>query len=108
MKIASDYLNSNRSVFEPFKRVGFTAIDVLPFLKKLPWNDFALGWVHSLRPSSIRIIDDGRIKCDASVWRVTVKLDENGLISSIYQEVELGLPNDVRNGFHMEGLLAEQ
>jgi hypothetical protein len=70
--------------------IGFTSLEVLPFLKGLPWNNLALGYVHSLRPSSIRVTE-GSVKLDARMWRVTVIVDKDEIIQEITQEVEVGL-----------------
>lgn len=81
-------------------------IKVLEFLKGRPWDDLALGFVHALRPSHIRVVDHNRcIQCDAQTWRVTVYLDEAGLIDDIEQEVELGATDKCRNGCAMEEAL---
>ena len=85
--------------FEAWNRRGFICVDVLTFLNGKPWDDYALGAVHALRPSWIRVVPaDGGIQMDAQVWRVTVWLTEDGTIGTIDQEVEVGLPDDCRNG----------
>lgn len=101
---ASDYLGRPVSfrtgrAFEPFPRRGFICLDVLPELTGKPWDDYALGAVHSLRPSWIRIIPvSGGIQLDSQEWRVTVWLNEDGTIASMEQEVVVGLPDDCKHG----------
>jgi hypothetical protein len=66
----------------------------LPVLRELwgtPWNNFALGLCHSLRPSMLRVTT-GETKSDARLYRVTVYLEQDGrTISRIEQEVDVGL-----------------
>lgn len=103
MKHAPEYIKGNGSAFEEFDRVSYTVIDVLSFLRGKPWDDVALGYVHALRPSSIRI-SHGETKCDGRTWRVTVFLDEAERIESIEQEVEVGLPDNVEDGYELDGI----
>jgi hypothetical protein len=86
--------------FEPFEEISYASISILPFLIGKPWDDFALGWVHSVQPSRIRVTQSG-VKLDAWCWRVTVYLGSDGMIYDIEQEVEVGLPNGYRDGHHM-------
>jgi len=84
--------------FQPFNCYGFTVVESLPFLKGRPWDDIALGYVHALRPTSVRVIAyrEGA-QLDSRTWRVTVHLDEKGNIRSIEQEVQVGLPDGHRS-----------
>lgn len=108
MKSAKDYYSSHMVPFEKFNNIGYTAIEVLEFLGGLPWDDIALGFVHSLRPSSIRVVHVGEcIKCDARVWRVTVYVDINNRIQSIEQEVEVGLPEGIEHGDTLHNALLD-
>ena len=66
-------------------------ISVLPFLTGRVLDEISLGWLTSLRPSSIRITD-GLVNCDSQLWRVTVILDSAQKIKSITQEVGLRSP----------------
>lgn len=69
---------------------GYTTMDVLPFLKGLPFDDFALGWLHTLRPSTVRVTYDSCVHTDAYTWRVTVYCHSiTRLIYRISQEVEI-------------------
>jgi hypothetical protein len=70
---------------------------VLPVLWGHPWNDIALGFVHGLRPSAIRVVRDMETM-DAVTWRVTVYVGADNIIESIRQEVEVWLPDGVENG----------
>jgi hypothetical protein len=85
-----DYRSSHAVPYERPSRIGFTAIDVLPFLVGRKWDEHALAFVHTLRPSSIRVTD-GEEKSDTYRWRVTVHIDKDETIQSIVQEVEVGL-----------------
>lgn len=72
------------------RRTGYTVLPVLQFLWGHPWNDLALCYVHSLRPSSLRVTG-GEITCDSRTWRVTVFLkDDLRTIDRIEQAVEVG------------------
>ena len=70
---------------------------VLRFLQGRPWDEIALAWVHALRPSMIRVVR-GEETLDAVCWRVSVYLGAGGLIQSVRQEVEVGLPEGVEDG----------
>jgi len=72
---------------------GYTVLEVLEFLKDQPLDDMALDFIHSLRPSGIRITE-GYVTCDARLWRVTVYIEYDmiiPMIKKIEQEVEIGL-----------------
>lgn len=96
----SRYLGSAGTVYAPPEDIGYESIEVLHFLKGRQWDEMALGFVHSLRPSYIRVTEDC-IKCDARLWRVTVYVSNDGVIRKITQEVELGLPDGVSDGDNM-------
>ena len=76
---------------------GFLSVKVLPFLNGRPWDDIALGYVHSLRPSMIRVIRDEETM-DAQTWRVSVYVYDGNIIESIRQEVEVWLPDGIGCG----------
>lgn len=92
-----DYHSTHMVSYEQPERRGFTVVPVLPFLTGRMWDECALAFVHTLRPSSIRVTP-GEEKCDARTWRVTVVVDEHDVIRSIHQEVEVGLPDRWRYG----------
>ena len=76
------------------ERVGFTVIPVLQFLWGRAWDQLALNYVHALRPSMIRVVEDGTpVTADAHQWRVTVYLHiaDHRTIRSIQQSVDVGL-----------------
>ena len=77
--------------------IGFSDTPVLEFLKGRKWDKIALGYVHSLRPSGIRVIMNW-MTADAHSWRVTVVVDSDDIIQKISQEVEVGLPDGVKHG----------
>lgn len=80
--------------FVPFPVTLFRIIRVLPQLNGKPWDDVALGLIHSLRPSHIRVTDRGT-QCDGQTWRVTVFLDpKDKTIRYIQHEVEIGCPSE--------------
>ncbi len=100
LKTANDYYCSLGVTYEPFNCTSGTSIDVLPALIGKPWNDIALGYVHGLRPSSIRV-GDGCVKANSQRWRVTVVVSDQNVIKSIKQEVEVGLPAGIDNGHEL-------
>lgn len=104
-KHAGEYYSDHMVSFEQFNRLGWKSINVLEFLNGKTWDDLALGYVHALRPSSIRVTKGG-ITLDARVWRVTVHINEDKTIKSIQQEVEVGLPETVAHGEAMRAALA--
>ncbi len=84
--------------FVPFDRLGFTVIQPVPFLHGKKWNEIALGYIHALRPSWVRVVNGGT-QMDAQDWRVTVDLeDDNETIRQITQEVQVGLPDGITHG----------
>ena len=99
-------LNSRQGQpFKPWNRRGYTSIEVLPKLKGKPWDEVALGYVHALRPSQLRVVQDG-IQLDAQTWRVTVWLKkDNVTIDHIEQEVEVGLPEECPHGAGLDTAL---
>lgn len=85
-----------------FNARGYTTIQPLPFLHGKPWDDIALGYIHALRPSRVRV-STGSVQLDAQSWRVTVWLQADGeTISRITQEVEVGLPDGIEDGHALE------
>lgn len=104
----SDYLGKpvnavQGRTFIPWDSIGFTVLRVLPNLTGRPWDDIALAYVHSLRPSSLRVIRSTEgTQLDARDWRVTVYLSADSTIKSIDQEVRVGLPDGVSHGAALE------
>jgi len=92
-----EYYDTHMVEFTQFYHRGWKSIKVLDFLNGKQWDDIALGYVHALRPSSIRVTK-GTIKLDARVWRVTVYINEDNVINYISQEVVVGLPDGVAHG----------
>lgn len=91
--------------FVPFDDRGYTVIEVLPQLNGKPWDEVALGYVHALRPSQLRVVQDSA-QLDSENWRVTVWLESDGLtIHCIEQEVEVGLPQGCPHGAGLDAAL---
>lgn len=78
--------------YEDPDEISYDSIEVLGFLVGRPWDQFALNYVHSVRPSGIRVIRPmGTETCDAQTWRVTVYLaDDDRTTREIRQEVGVG------------------
>jgi hypothetical protein len=96
-----DYHSKHAVTYVEPENTGFTSIEVLHFLKGRKWDEIALGYVHAVRPSSIRVTT-GVQTLDAYSWRVTVFVDENDTIERITQEVEVGLYGNVEDGHHLD------
>ena len=85
------YRHRQGKKFEGTGRQSFCVVEMLPFLKGLPLNDLTWNWITALRPSWVRVSDDGEVTCDAQNWRVTVYLNgKTKLIDKIEQEVSVG------------------
>lgn len=79
----------NGTWYEPPNAYGSLTIEVLEFLKGLPFNNLTLAYIHGLRPSTIRV-SHGCICCDSMPNRVTVYLDDSDKIEKISQEINVG------------------
>ena len=86
----ADVFRGNGDHVEKPKCQCNTTIDVLPQLWGMPWNNLALNYIHTLRPSFIRV-SMGMWQSDAVPWRVSVCLEkDNKTIKKITQEVVIG------------------
>jgi len=84
-----------------------TNIDVLEFLWGQPWNNLAVNFVSTLRPSCLRVVTNGAT-ADSHPWRVTVWLEKNNItIKKIVQEVEI-VTSGARNAHDLESQLRYQ
>ena len=92
-----DYLDPCGHPFVPSARRGYLSIPVLPNLIGHPWDEIAIGYVQGLRPSSLRVVR-GEETTDSQSWRVTVYLGDDQRITSVEQEVEVGLPPEIAHG----------
>lgn len=90
--------------FTPLSHIGYTKIKPLTFLHGRKWNSVALAYIHALRPSHLRVVAGGGMcQLDAQTWRVTVLMKSDGeTIDEIHQEVEVGLPDGVENGYGLD------
>lgn len=101
-----DYRTHHVVDYSPPHSRGLTSIKVLSFLNGKKWDEFALAYVHALRPSGIRVTT-GRCTMDSRVWRVTVLLEnDNVTIREITQEVEVGLPEGIKHAYHLQTALS--
>ena len=106
--LADKYLSDLGVSFDRGGEWGWTSIPVLEFVNGRAWNNAALIVVHSLRPSSIRVLVGGGRKANASNWRVTVALEDDGrTIAHITQEVEVGLTG-CRFGMDVDSYIKER
>ena len=84
-----NYYHSHGIAYESPPNIGWDCIPVLEFLWGRKWDEISLAYVHSLRPSSIRVTT-GEVKTDSSRWRVTIYVDDADIITKISQECEIG------------------
>jgi hypothetical protein len=102
MKEPSFYVGGHGKDYEAPSRLGYTSVEVLPHLKGHLWDHFALAYVHAARPSKIRVVAEGTLMtADSWHWRVTVHVDKTNRITKVEQEVAVGLPVNIDNGFHL-------
>lgn len=90
--------------FEGYNHRGYLVRKVLPELTGKSFDEYALGLIHSLRPSFIRVCKGG-YTLDAVTWRVTVFIDDNDVIKEVSQEVEVGLPEGCQHGASLDSAL---
>lgn len=95
---------SNQDVMKKFDYRGSTVVEILEFLKGKPFDDKILAYIYGFRPSSVRI-SYGSIKLDAHTNRVTIWLDEKDTVRKIYQEIDVGLPDEIENGYALDQLM---
>jgi len=104
MPNAFHYLSNHGKDYVTPERSGCAVIDVLVFLIGLQWGEIALAYVNALNPSMIRVTEES----EADDWvnrRVAVWVSKNGIITSISQEVVVGLPDGVNNGQELSQIL---
>lgn len=90
------YIDATGVKYTSVKTLGYMTIPVLPFLVGKPWDATALDFVHTLRPSFIRV-STGEVTADSKLWRVTVIVTDltNPIIKRIEQYVETGLTSSM-------------
>lgn len=103
---ANDFYTRHMVIYpQHVNRYSFSSIKVLEFLNGRQWDDIALGYVHGLRPSAIRVTA-GEETMDSVVWRVTVYVDAKNVITGMRQEVEVWLPDGVEDGHDLSQRIA--
>lgn len=85
---ADKYRDTQGKVYAKPTTHGWTSVDVLQQLWGLPLTDLIMAFVHSLRPSCVRITT-GEETCDSWPWRVTITVDDKDIVQKIDQEVEV-------------------
>lgn len=104
VKTAKDYYSSHLIPYEQPEQISYLNIPVLEFLKGRKWDEIALAYCHAMNPTSIRVTS-GLIKLDSRIGRITVYVDDENKIEGIEQEVEIGLPEGVEDGYELSQLL---
>lgn len=100
------YRTTHKETYEEPSRRCYSSIPVLQFLVGRACDDFALAYFHAVRPSCIRITE-GSMTSDAVHWRLTVIVDKENIITSIHQEVELGVCGPLITGYQMRVFLCD-
>lgn len=94
-----NYFSSHAVDYTEPEQKGLACIPILHFLYGQPWDQLALNYVHSVRPSCIRVVHyHERQTTDFISYRVTVTLDDRELICIIQQEVSVGLEGGFEHG----------
>jgi len=96
-----DYCSNHLIKYEDPEDYGTTSIRILNMLIGKKWDEAALNYVHSVRPSSIRVTN-GCTTMDSVPWRATVEVDCNNIIVEVSQEVVVGLDGGFTCGEHLE------
>jgi hypothetical protein len=96
--------------WDPMKyRLGYVVVEVLTQLKGRLWDSISRSLVESERPTVVRVLNYGvEPSLDSVWWRVTVYLDEGGLISKCEQERKVPLPNHVPDGRTMRFMMGTE
>lgn len=90
--LVEQYRSNHRKEWKPDPSTGYTSMPVLPQFWGKKLDNSLVAYLHTLRPSSVRI-SDGCVTCDSSPWRVTVFTDKKDgveIITNISQEVCIG------------------
>lgn len=98
--LVEQYRSHHRKEWKPDDAVGYTTMPVLPQFIGKKLDNSLIAYLHTLRPSSVRISKDC-VTCDSSPWRVTVltkDVDGVEIIESISQEVCVGFSS----GYNVE------
>lgn len=93
-EVADTYRSAHHAGYTQPSSYGSLTLDVLPFLVGRPWDQCALNYLASLRPSCVRVLsENGGLTLDSVAWRVTVLLssDDYRTIKRIQQEVNVGI-----------------
>ena len=104
MKTPNYFIDTQGKRYEHPVSRGYGYMEVLSFLIGKPWNEIALGYVHAVRPSYIRVIKSEETT-DSKAWRVSIYIDKDNIIEKIMQEVELGLPDGIYNSCDLRASL---
>ena len=97
---ADYYKGGNGKSFKKPSSWGSTSIEILPFLKGLPFNNLIIAYVQGMHPSNIRVTH-GTICCDSMNDRITIYLTEDNKVDRIDQEITVGYST----GFTVDGVL---
>jgi len=91
--LVEQYRSNHRKEWQPDDITGYTTMPVLQQFWGKKLDNSLLAYLHTLRPSSVRISGD-YTTCDASPWQVTVftdkLIDGTEIITQISQEVCIG------------------
>jgi hypothetical protein len=80
-----------------FDSYGYTVIPILPELTGKLWDKKALAFVLAMNPREIRVTTGGR-SMDGVTDRITVVVNEDGIIRKIEKEITIALVDEWRYG----------
>ena len=80
-----------------FDSYGHTVIPILPELTGKLWDKRALAFVLAMNPSKIRVTT-GSISLDGAKNRITIIVNEDGIIRRIEKEITIALVDEWRYG----------
>lgn len=84
----------------------YTTVPVCHFIKGRKWDELALSAVLAMRPDKVRVIEHGALASDdGHRYRITVRLNKDGNIASVVQEVPVPCPEVVKHAAHWKELV---
>lgn len=92
----------------PSDNVGYLQVPMLNFLWGQPLNGLAISVISGLKPCEIHKQDHKDLsEIPAKLSQVTIGVDDNNLIRSIHQTLEVKLPHGVEHGHDLSMALLD-
>lgn len=84
------YFSASGDDYPGCNKASYRTIKILEFLNGSELSDDTINWIHSARPSKIRILPFlSQYTTNSVHWRVSVHLTIDNKIAFIEQEVEI-------------------